>query len=44
MRHTAVTLLSQEGVPAELIADLAGHRETRMVEWVYRGGLTQSVI
>ena len=36
MRHTAVTLLSNAGVPAERIADLAGHRDTRMVERVYR--------
>ncbi|MEM9200717.1 MAG: tyrosine-type recombinase/integrase [Actinomycetota bacterium] len=36
MRHTAVTLLSEEGVPAEQIADLVGHRDTRMVERVYR--------
>ena len=36
MRHTAVTLLSREGVPAERIADLVGHRDTRMVERVYR--------
>lgn len=36
MRHTAVTLLSHAGVPAERIADLAGHRDTRMVERVYR--------
>lgn len=36
LRHTAVTLLSNSGVPAEHIADLAGHRDTRMVERVYR--------
>ena len=36
MRHTMVTLLSEEQVPAERIADLAGHRDTRMVERVYR--------
>lgn len=36
MRHTAVTLLSHEGVRAEEIADLMGHADTRMVERVYR--------
>jgi len=36
LRHTAVTLLSNSGIAAERIADLAGHRDTRMVERVYR--------
>ena len=35
-RLTVVTLLSNSGIPAEHIADLAGHRDTRMVERVYR--------
>jgi len=36
MRHTAVSLLSEAGVPLEQIADLLGHRDTRMVLLTYR--------
>ncbi len=43
MRHTAVSLLSDAGVPIEQIADLAGHTTTRMVETVYRHRVTPTV-
>ena len=36
MRHTAVSLLSDAGVPPEQIADLLGHVDTRMVLLTYR--------
>jgi integrase len=36
MRHTAVSLLSDKGAPPEQIADLLGHRDTRMVLLTYR--------
>jgi integrase len=36
MRHTAASLLSDHGVPRELIADTLGHRTTRMVDKHYR--------
>ena len=36
MRHTAITLHSKAGVPIEQIADLAGHKDTRMLMNVYR--------
>ena len=36
LRHTAVSLLSDAGVPPEQIADLLGHRDTRMVLLTYR--------
>lgn len=36
LRHSCASLLSDEGVPNELIADLLGHTSTRMVDEVYR--------
>ncbi len=36
MRHTAASLLSDDGVPSEHVADLLGHDGTRMVAQVYR--------
>jgi integrase len=36
MRHTAITLGSEAGIPAELLADLAGHADTRMIVSTYR--------
>ena len=35
LRHSCASLLSDEGVPNELIADLLGHTSTRMVEATY---------
>lgn len=35
-RHTAATLLYEAGVPLEQIADLLGHKSTRMLELHYR--------
>ena len=36
MRHTFVSVLSANGVPAESIAQLAGHDRTATTESVYR--------
>lgn len=36
LRHSTASLLSDQRVPIETIADLLGHRDTRMVERVYR--------
>ncbi|MEO1057041.1 MAG: site-specific integrase [Actinomycetota bacterium] len=36
LRHSCASLLSDEGVPNELIADLLGHTTTRMVDQTYR--------
>jgi integrase len=36
LRHTSASLLSDEGVPNELIADLLGHTSTKMVDQTYR--------
>ena len=36
LRHSCASLLSDSGVPNELIADLLGHTTTRMVELTYR--------
>jgi integrase len=36
LRHTAATVLSDRGVPLELIADLLGHTSTRMLDATYR--------
>lgn len=36
LRHSCASLLSDMGVPNELIADLLGHTTTRMVESTYR--------
>jgi integrase len=36
LRHTFVSLLSENGVPIEEIAHLAGHSTTRTTELVYR--------
>jgi integrase len=36
LRHTFVSLMSQDGVPIEEIARLAGHSTTRTTELVYR--------
>jgi len=36
LRHSCASLLSDEGVPNEEIADLLGHTTTRMVHQTYR--------
>lgn len=36
LRHSCASLLADEGVPNELIADLLGHSTTRMVEQTYK--------
>jgi integrase len=36
LRHSFVSLMSSSGVPAEEIARLAGHSNTRTTEVVYR--------
>lgn len=43
LRHTAVSLLSHQGVPLERIADVVGHSGTRMTAKVYRHVVTASV-
>lgn len=43
LRHTATSLLADAGVPNELLADLLGHRTTRMVELHYRHRLKTSI-
>lgn len=39
LRHTSISLLSDAGVDKRLIADLAGHRTTRMIDETYRHAL-----
>jgi integrase len=36
LRHSCASVLSERGVPLELIADLLGHRSTRMLDQTYR--------
>jgi integrase len=36
LRHSCATVLSERGVPLELIADLLGHTSTRMLDMTYR--------
>lgn len=43
LRHTAVSLLSNMGVPLEAIADMVGHATTAMTEGVYRHQVAESV-
>lgn len=43
LRHTATSLLSAVGVAPELLADLLGHRDTRMVFRHYRHPVTPTV-
>ena len=43
LRHTAVSILSAEGVPLEHIADVMGHDGTRMTSQVYRHVVTPSI-
>ena len=43
MRHTAISVLSDGGVPIESLADLAGHTTTRTTATVYRHRITPVV-
>jgi integrase len=43
LRHTATSLLSASGVAPELLADLLGHKDTRMVHHHYRHPVTPSI-
>lgn len=43
LRHTAVSLLSDDRVPLELIADVAGHSSTRITGTVYRHAVTPTI-
>ena len=43
LRHTGLSLLADQGAPNELLAQLAGHRSTRMVDEVYRHRIRPSV-
>ena len=36
LRHSCASILSEHGVPLELIADLLGHTTTRMLDQTYR--------
>ncbi|GAA0968860.1 hypothetical protein GCM10009555_014990 [Acrocarpospora macrocephala] len=36
LRHSFVSIMSDNGVPIETIADLVGHTDTRVTEQVYR--------
>jgi integrase len=43
LRHTATSLISAAGLSAERLADLLGHKDTRMVFQHYRHPVTSSV-
>ncbi|MBU1226188.1 MAG: tyrosine-type recombinase/integrase, partial [Actinobacteria bacterium] len=43
LRHTATSLMAAAGQSAERLADLLGHRDTRMVFKHYRHAITSSV-
>ena len=43
LRHSCASLLSDRGVPNEIIADLLGHTSTRMVDQTYRHRLRPTV-
>lgn len=43
LRHTVTSLLSAAGVAPELLADLLGHGDTRMVHKHYRHPVTPTV-
>jgi integrase len=40
LRHSFVSIMSDQGVPIETIADLVGHAGTSVTEAVYRHQLT----
>lgn len=43
LRHTTTSLLSASGVAPELLADLLGHKDTRMVHHHYRHPVTPTI-
>lgn len=43
LRHSATSLLSEAGVPPELLADLLGHVDTRMVHRFYRHPVSPTI-
>jgi integrase len=43
LRHTATSLLSASGVAPEILADLLGHKDTRMVHQHYRHQVTPTI-
>jgi integrase len=43
LRHTATSLISAAGLSAERLADLLGHKDTRMMFGHYRHPVTSSV-
>jgi integrase len=42
-RHTAVSIMSRNGVPIQEIADTVGHRPTHVTETVYRHVIVPAV-
>lgn len=44
LRHSAASLLSAAGVPQELVADVLGHVDTRMLHKHYRHAVAPSVV
>jgi integrase len=42
-RHTAVSIMSRNGVPIQEIADTVGHRSTHVTETVYRHVIVPAV-
>ena len=44
LRHSCASILSERGVPLELIADLLGHTSTRMLDQTYRHRPRRAVI
>jgi integrase len=44
LRHSAISMMSHEGVPLELIADAAGHKNSRVTDAVYRHNLAPVVV
>ena len=43
LRHTATSLLSASGVAPEILADLLGHKDARMVMRHYRHQVTPTI-
>ena len=43
LRHSATSLLSDAGVPLEVVADVMGHNTAAMTETVYRHPVSESV-
>jgi hypothetical protein len=43
MRHTAASLLSDDGMPLEHVADLLGHDGTRMAAQVHRHAVAPTI-